>query len=87
MGPKFLLKLTPFAQFARLAEFLNLAVPFVRTFKYFENRRQWRVFNLYDAYLNGKEGERGHCMLVEPANGREVLIPKTFGDPHNDLGF
>ena len=87
MVPKCSPKLTRFAEFTGLTVLLNLAVPFVGAFENFEYRGELRVSNSHNAHLQGKEGERGHCMLVEPANGREVLIPKTFGDPNNDLGF
>ncbi len=52
-----------------LANLLNLAVPFVGAFEYFEYRGERRVSNLYYTYLHGEEGKRVRRVFIEPADG------------------
>ena len=68
MCPKVAFKLSNFRKFARLACFLDLAVPFIGAFEYLENRGKLRVTDLDDTYLYGEKCKGVYCMLVEPAN-------------------
>ena len=64
-----------------------MTIPLIRSFKNVKDGCELRVSDLDDTNLDSEKGKRVHCVLVKPTDGGEMLIPKVFGDPDDDLGF
>ena len=81
VGPKIAPKSPAVAKSSLLAGLLDLTIPFVGPLEHLEHRCQWGAPYADDGHSDREEREWVRCVLVEPADRREVCLVESLCNP------